>query len=109
RSTHTTAKFKHMLTSLGHSVIEATSVDEALALAQGVPDIAFVLSDISLEGPALGTELVTALPRKPVYLMTSLPVSDPRHRDAASKTAVLPKPFTNSDLAAFLGHEDALT
>ena len=100
---------RDMLTSLGHSVIEATSVDEALALAQGVPDIAFVLSDISLEGPALGTELVTALPRKPVYLMTSLPVSDPRHRDAASKTAVLPKPFTNSDLAAFLGHEDALT
>ncbi|MFA8387087.1 MAG: PAS-domain containing protein [Pelagibaca sp.] len=96
---------RDMLTSLGHSVIEATSVDEALALAQGVPDIAFVLSDISLEGPTLGTELVTALPRKPVYLMTSLPISDPRHHSAASKTRVLPKPFTKSDLASFLGHE----
>lgn len=100
---------RDMLTSLGHSVIEATSVDEALALAHGVPDIAFVLSDISLEGPSLGTELVSALPRKPVYLMTSLPVSDPRHQEAAAKTATLPKPFNKSDLAAFLGHEAAST
>lgn len=95
-----------MLTNLGHSVIEAASVDEALALAHGVPDIAFVLSDISLEGDELGTELVTALPDKPVYLTTSLPLSDPRHLDAASKTAVLPKPFTQSDLATFLGHQE---
>ncbi|WP_299783956.1 PAS-domain containing protein [uncultured Marivita sp.] len=99
------ATIREMLTSLGHSVIEATSVDEALALAQGVPDIAFVLSDISLEGAGLGTELVNSLPRKPVYLMTSLPASDPRHQDAASKTAVLPKPFSESDLATFLGHK----
>ncbi len=99
------ATIREMLTSLGHSVIEATSVNEALALAHGVPDIAFVLSDISLEGPDLGTELVTALPRKPVYLMTSLPSSDPRHQEAASKTAVLPKPFNKPDLATFLGHE----
>lgn len=99
------ATIREMLTSLGHSVIEATSVDEALALAQGVPDIAFVLSDISLEGPALGTELVSALPNKPVYLMTSLPGSDPRHQDAVARTAVLPKPFSKPDLATFLGHE----
>jgi signal transduction histidine kinase len=99
------ATIREMLTGLGHSVIEATSVDEALALAQGVPDIAFVLSDISLEGSALGTELVNSLPRKPVYLMTSLPASDPRHQEAASKTAVLPKPFSRSDLATFLGHK----
>ncbi|MGJ8602552.1 MAG: PAS-domain containing protein [Marivita sp.] len=99
------ATIREMLTSLGHSVIEATSVDEALALAQGVPDIAFVLSDISLEGLTLGTELVTALPKKPVHLMTSLPATDPRHKDAASKAAVLRKPFSKSVLAAFLGHE----
>jgi len=65
-----------------------------------------VLSDISVEGPALGTELVDALPGKPVYLMTSLPASDPRHAEAAAKTAVLPKPFSRADLAAFLGHEE---
>lgn len=100
---------RDMLTSLGHSVIEAASVDEALALAQGVPDISFVLSDISLEGPALGTELVSALPKKPVYLMTSLPTSDKRHQAASTQTAVLPKPFTKSDLAAFLGHKADLS
>jgi signal transduction histidine kinase len=96
---------RDMLTSLGHSVIEAASVDEALALAQGVPDIDFVLSDISLEGSPLGTELVRALPEKKVYLMTSLPRTDPRHIAATAQTVVLPKPFTHSDLAAFLGHE----
>lgn len=108
-STDLRATIREMLTGLGHSVIEATSVDEALALAQGVPDIAFVLSDVSLEGSALGTDLVGLLPRKPVYLMTSLPVSDPRHQEAATQTAVLPKPFSKSDLAAFLGHEAKAT
>jgi signal transduction histidine kinase len=101
------ATIREMLTSMGHSVIEAVSVDEALALAQGVPDIAFVLSDISLEGPALGTELVSKLPNKPVYLMTSLPASDPRHANAAEQTMVLAKPFSKPDLAAFLGHESS--
>lgn len=96
---------REMLTDFGHSVIEATSVDEALSLARGVPDIAFVLSDISLEGAALGTELVAALPEKPVYLMTSLPVADPRHQSAAAQTAVLGKPFSKPDLARFLGRE----
>ena len=100
------ATIREMLTSLGHSVIEATSVDEALALAQGVPDIAFILSDISLEGSALGTDLVRTLRDKPVYLMTSLPVTDQRHRDACALTAVLPKPFGKTELAAFLGHEE---
>lgn len=96
---------REMLTDFGHSVIEATSVDEALSLARGVPDIAFVLSDISLEGAALGTALVAALPEKPVYLMTSLPVADPRHQSAAAQTAVLGKPFSKPDLARFLGRE----
>ena len=100
---------RDMLTSLGHSVIEAASVDEALALTRGVPDIAFVLSDISLEGTELGTDLVDMLPDKTVYLMTSLPATDPRHMSALAKTAVLPKPFTRSDLAAFLGYESSDT
>ncbi|MCL3881984.1 PAS-domain containing protein [Marivita sp. GX14005] len=100
------ATIRDMLTSLGHSVIEAASVDEALALAQGLPEIAFILSDISLEGGRLGTDLVDALPGKPVYLTTSLPPSDPRHVAAASKTAVLPKPFSAAELAKFLGQKE---
>ena len=100
---------REMLTHMGHSVIEAASVDEALALAQGVPDIAFVLSDISLEGERLGTDLVSALANKPVYLTTSLPATDPRHTYALTIASLLPKPFSQSELAIFLGHETGQT
>ncbi|SHG72418.1 hybrid sensor histidine kinase/response regulator [Marivita hallyeonensis] len=99
---------RDMLTSLGHSVIEATSVDEACALARGVPDISFVFSDLSLEGDRLGTDLVSALPNKPVYLTTSLPPTDPRHQEAVARAPLLPKPFDKPALAAFLGHQAAL-
>ncbi|HKK97585.1 MAG TPA: response regulator, partial [Marivita sp.] len=98
---------RDMLTGLGHSVIEATSAEEACALVQGVPDIAFILSDISLEGDAPGTTLVHAVHRTPVYLMTSLPVTDPRYAEAVALAPVLSKPFNQTDLATFLGHEAA--
>ena len=101
------SSIREMLTTFGHTVIEAASVNEAIALAKGVPEISFVLSDLSVEGDKLGTELVDALPRKQVYLMTSLPSSDPRRIDATQRAAVLPKPFSQSQLAAFLGHTDA--
>ena len=98
---------RDMLTGLGHSVIEATSAEEACALVQGVPDIAFILSDISLEGDAPGTTLVHAVHRTPVYLMTSLPVTDPRYAEAVALAPVLSKPFNQTDLATFLGHDAA--
>ena len=96
---------REMLTAFGHSVIEATSVDEAKALAASVPDIGFVLSDVMLEGDAPGTELVTALSKLDVFLMTSLPQGDPRHAEALRAAPVLSKPFAAADLAAFLGHD----
>ena len=40
------------------SVIEANSVDEAVALLSSVEDISMVLSDIRLEGGATGLELM---------------------------------------------------
>ena len=64
-----------------------------------------MLSDLSLEGDRLGTDLVTALADKPVYLMTSLPTTDPRHKQAVGSAPLLPKPFSQTDLAKFLGHE----
>ena len=97
---------RDMLTNLGHSVIEASSVDEAVALARGVSDIAFVLSDLSLEGERLGTELAADLPDKTVYLTTSLPATDPRHKHALEIAPLLPKPFTQLELAKFLGHDN---
>ncbi|MEY8840847.1 ATP-binding protein, partial [Cribrihabitans sp. XS_ASV171] len=50
------AQFRDMLMDLGHSVIEATSVDEACALAADIDGIALVLSDIRLEGAATGLD-----------------------------------------------------
>jgi signal transduction histidine kinase len=98
-------QIREMLTGMGFAVAEAASVPEALALAEGLPDIAFVLSDIVLEGSAPGTHLVEALPDLTVLLMTSLPQDAPLHLLARDKAPVLPKPFDQRALAAFLGQE----
>lgn len=103
-STDLRAGIRAMLTDLGHTVIEATSVDEAQTLLTDLPDIALILSDISLEGPATGLDLVAALPKTapPCILMTSLPPDHPLHARALTRAAVLRKPFSARDLAAFL-------
>ncbi|QBF33704.1 PAS-domain containing protein [Thalassococcus sp. S3] len=103
------ANVREMLTDLGHSVIEATSVDEAVALASDLPDIAVILSDIRLEGQATGLDLARRLKPTglPCLLMTSLPASDPLHAAAVAHGPVLRKPFTADDLAALLRAEAA--
>ena len=103
------ASIRDMLTGAGHTVIEAASVDEALALAQQIPDISLLLSDISLEGEASGVDLIDRLPdpHPPCFLMTSLPVSHDLHRAGLARAPVLGKPFTTDELAAFLStHPD---
>ena len=95
---------RDMLRSAGHSVIEATSVEEAAALMTELPEISAVLCDIVLEGDKTGLDLA-ALPRRadcPIVLMTSLPPDDPLHRAAASAAPVLRKPFTATQLDAAL-------
>lgn len=109
------ASVRDMLTEFGHTVIEAASVDEALALAGEIPDISMVLSDISLEGTATGIDLfdhlkdarpATYLPRNlPCYLMTSLAPKHPLFEQAINRAPVLPKPFSSRQLAAFLQME----
>lgn len=94
---------RDMLTGLGFSVVEATSVEEACALADGLPDIALVLSDISLEGDSPGLALAQRLPHLPLRFMTSLPGDHPLHQQARHIGPVLRKPFTAVDLAGFLG------
>ncbi len=103
------ATFRDMLIDLGFAVIEATSVDEAVALAADIPDISLVLSDIKLQGKANGLELLDRMAGNhlPCFLMTSLPVDDPLHRAALSRVPVLAKPFTAMQLAALIRTEAA--
>jgi CheY-like chemotaxis protein len=103
------ADVREMLVALDHSVIEATSVDEAVALAADLPDIALILSDIRLEGSATGLDLVDRLrgSQVPIILMTSLPAQDPLHQAAARSVPVLQKPFGLRDLSSLLRPEAA--
>jgi len=100
---------REMLVALEYSVIEATSVDEAVALAADLPDIVLVLSDIRLEGSATGLDLVDRLrgSNVPIILMTSLPPQDPLHQAAARSVPVLQKPFGVHDLSGLLRPEAA--
>ncbi|EIE49501.1 sensory box histidine kinase/response regulator [Citreicella sp. 357] len=95
------AQLRETLTGLGHAVAEASSVDEACALAEGL-DVDVVLSDITLEGTAPGTDLPARLPGLPVRLMTALPESSALYQRAAALGPVLRKPFSPEALAAFL-------
>ena len=98
------AGIREMLREQGHAVIEAASVDEALALLSQLPDITLILSDITLEGDATGLDLLDRLPaiHPPCRLMTSLPKDHPCHIAATGRVPVLMKPFTATGLTAFL-------
>lgn len=98
------ALMRDMLMELGHSVIEAASVDEATALLADLPDIALILSDIQLEGAATGTDLARRLGAggPPLILMTSLPPDAALFLEAQKHAPVLRKPFPPSDLAALI-------
>ena len=98
------ALMRDMLMDLGHSVIEAASVDEATALLADLPDIILILSDIQLEGEATGTDLARRLGKgsPPLILMTSLPSDAPLFLEAQKHAPVLRKPFTADNLAALI-------
>jgi len=98
------AMFRDMLMNLGHSVIEATSVDEAMALVADLSDITVILSDINLQGSGTGLDLLDRLRGTglPCILMTSLPKSNPLHRVALSRAQVLCKPFTAEQLSTLI-------
>ncbi|MEC9198106.1 MAG: PAS-domain containing protein [Pseudomonadota bacterium] len=103
------AVVRDMLTSEGIPVIEATSAEEALALAAQLSEIDFVLSDISLAGTMTGVDLRAALMHldtpTPVTLMTSLPETHPLHAAARDGGTVLKKPFDQRMLTAAMAQE----
>ncbi|MCC5992080.1 MAG: PAS-domain containing protein [Rhodobacteraceae bacterium] len=93
-----------MLCELGHSVIEAASADEALALAD-LPGLSAVVSDINLPGTLTGLDLLRRLRARGMmrlYLMTALPAQDRLHKAAAAEFPVLTKPFGDAALAQLL-------
>ena len=98
------ALVRDMLMGLGHSVIEAASVDEATALLADLPDITLILSDIQLKGDATGLDLAKRLgaDAPPVILMTSLPGDDALFLEAQTHAPVLRKPFDERDLIALI-------
>jgi signal transduction histidine kinase len=101
------ATFRDMLMDLGFSVVEATSVDEASALAADIGDISLILSDIRLKGSATGLDLQSRMAGTglPFILMTSLPPDDALLRTAMSRGPVLRKPFDAAQLAALIKTE----
>ena len=98
------AVVRDMLIDLGHSVIEATSADEATALIADLPDISLILSDIQLEGEATGLDLARRVGTDvaPLILMTSLPADHPMYLDGQTLAPILRKPFTHTDLTALI-------
>lgn len=98
------ALIRDMLTGMKHTVIEASSVEEARALLEQLPEIKLVLSDILLEGDSTGVDLIRELGRErvPTYLMTSLQQNHPLYIEGAARAPVLPKPFTAEQLDQFL-------
>ena len=97
------AQYRDMLLDMGHSVVEAVTVDEAVALLADIPDVAYVLSDIRLEGEPTGVDLAHRVGAQfPVILMTSLPPTDPLFIQAEAMGLLLRKPFPASALMAAL-------
>ncbi|MGB7244488.1 MAG: PAS-domain containing protein [Sulfitobacter sp.] len=96
--------YRDMLIGFGHAVVEAASVDEAMALIADVSEITLILSDIQIAGEGTGIDIARRMSASqiPVVLMTSLPVDDPMCLEALAIAPVLQKPFSAAELAALL-------
>ena len=99
---------REMLTAMGHRVVEAESGEEGLALAT-LPEVDFILSDMSLQGEMSGDAMLDRLREMghttPACLMTSLPASDPRRQAAAARYPLLAKPVSAGEIEAVLALE----
>lgn len=93
-----------MLRDQGYTVIEATSVDEALSLIRTLPGLTLILTDIAVEGSLTGIDLFDRLPdgAPPCYMMTSLRPDHPLYGGASQRAPVLRKPFDAPALAHLL-------
>jgi len=103
------AAVRMTLTDMGHQVIEAATVEEALALSD-IPGLDWVISDLRLggeDGVSLLTRLAQRAPGLRLALMTSVPDQDARRSEAALRWPVLPKPVDRVTLTRLLAEEAA--
>jgi CheY-like chemotaxis protein len=95
---------RQQLMALGYPVIEADNGAQALQLADNVPDIALVLSDMVMPGGINGRQLIELVrqrrPHVGVVLMSGYAEGLGEQRD--SKLLLLDKPFSNEELGAML-------
>jgi PAS domain S-box-containing protein len=96
------ASTAHMLSELGYSVIEATSADEALKLANAGSHFDLLLTDYLMPG-ANGADLARAVrslrPELPVLIISGYADADGIDPDLPRLT----KPFRQDELAAKIG------
>ncbi len=84
---------RDQLRRAGHTVIEATSVDEARKLMT-IDGLSLVISDLDLGAEGTGVDVVAEVPRDiPRLIITGLPLSDQRRQKAEETCEVLVKPF----------------
>ena len=96
------------LQSMGYSVLEADSAEEAQRLAS-LPDLTLVVSDLMLRGDLTGYDFAKAIRddgvTTPILIVTGLPTDDPIRQRAAAEFMVLSKPFSFEQLAAQITSE----
>lgn len=95
---------REMLIGLGHTVIEASSVEEAENIARELGEITMILSDLNLKQELTGVDLATRLKGypMPILFMSSLDPKDSLYQNATKLGPVLSKPFDRAALAQFL-------
>ncbi|GHA51074.1 signal transduction histidine kinase [Amylibacter ulvae] len=89
------------LRAMGHSVIEATSGEEAMELRK-IPNITHIVTDLMLAGDMTGLDLAQKLRESdqdtPVLIVTGLPQSNKIHQKARETFPLLGKPFSQEEL-----------
>jgi DNA-binding response OmpR family regulator len=91
------------LSDEGFAVLEAGSADEAIPLLQNQPDIALMITDLtlpgSMDGVALGQWTRQRRTDLPIIYVTGRPDSIPR-AGLTARDAVVAKPYLPSEIAA---------
>ncbi len=92
------ATIRGYLLQSGHTVLEASSADEAANLL-ALEELAFVLTDLDLGGRKTGLDVIGQVPAHiPKLIVTGLPQANPLRKRAEQICDVLVKPFDIDDL-----------